>query len=107
MKANHCQSAVWVRQSASGPFIPTETSSASFTENETEVSFFSRDLYESFKLNPEVLPLFSRYLIVSYISRRLGGKVESHAMFLEGIMQHIEWHCVYYSGSKGARNGSI
>ena len=30
-------------------------------ENETEVSFFNRDLYENFRLNPQVPPLFSRY----------------------------------------------
>lgn len=28
----------------------------SHTENETEVSFFNRKLYEEFKLNPEVSP---------------------------------------------------
>ena len=34
----------------------------SITENETEISFFNRDLYENFKLNPEVLPLFTHHL---------------------------------------------
>lgn len=29
------------------------------SENETEVSFFSRKAYESFKLNPEVIHLLS------------------------------------------------
>ena len=53
---NHCQSAAWVRQSALGTFIPLRQAVPSITENETEVSFFNRDLYENFKLNPQVLP---------------------------------------------------
>ena len=31
------------------------TTHRTFTENETEVSFFNRDMYEAFKLDPQVL----------------------------------------------------
>ena len=53
---NHCQSAASVCQSALRACIPLRQAAPSFTENETEISFFNRDLYENFKLNPQVLP---------------------------------------------------
>ncbi|KAH0584198.1 hypothetical protein H2248_009753 [Termitomyces sp. 'cryptogamus'] len=34
-------------------------------ENETEVSFFNRELYEQFKLNPIVSPSFPHHCIIS------------------------------------------
>ena len=40
----------------------------SITENETEVSFFNRDLYENFKLNPQVLPSSITVFWVFHIS---------------------------------------
>src|SRR6267154_2357226 len=65
---NHCQGAAWVCQSALGAFIPPIQAVPSITENETEVSFFNRDLYENFKLNPQVLPCSLTILRVSHIS---------------------------------------
>jgi hypothetical protein len=69
MTVNLCQIAAWVRQSALGAFILLRQAVPSIAENETEVSFFNRDLYENFKLNPQVLPrLFSHHLMdVSYL----------------------------------------
>src|SRR6266576_1460543 len=79
---NHCQSATWVRQSALGAFIPLRQIVPSITENETEVSFFNRDLYEHFKLNPQVLPCSLTILWVFHISLlRLDGNVEFHTTF--------------------------
>jgi hypothetical protein len=98
-RANPCQSAVWVRQSALGRLSRLRQLAPPVTENETEVSFFNRDLYENFKLNPQVLCSLA-ISIVSHIPYRLGGNVEFHTKFLS-IIRHIEWHvCVYYSGSK-------
>ena len=49
----------------------------SFTENETEVSFFNRDLYENFKLNPQVLSCSLTILRACLISLlRLVGNLE-------------------------------
>jgi hypothetical protein len=63
---NRCQSAAWVRQSAL-TFIPPRQAVPSITENETEVSFFNRDSYEIFKLNPEVLPNSHHLMGVLYL----------------------------------------
>lgn len=64
-----------------GGIIPRQAV-PSFTENETEVSFFKRDLYENFKLNPQVLSLFSHHLMGCLISLlRLDGNLEFHTTF--------------------------
>lgn len=39
--------------------VPESQSSTSITENETEVSFFNRELYDAFKLDPKVHHLAS------------------------------------------------
>lgn len=86
---NHCQSVAWVRHLALGGIYSAEPS---ITENETEISFFNRDLYENFKLNPQVLPLFSHHLYGCFISLpRLDGNVEFHTSLWEYIIRHIDW----------------
>jgi hypothetical protein len=88
---NHCQSVAWVRHPALGAFIPLRQAVPSITENETEISFFNRDLYENFKLNPQVLS-FSRHLYGCFISLpRLDGNVEFHTSFWEYIIRHMDW----------------
>ncbi|KAH7908018.1 hypothetical protein BJ138DRAFT_1158638 [Hygrophoropsis aurantiaca] len=48
-------------------------------ENETEVSFFNREAYDKFKLNPEVCVL-ALFATAQYILRydRLGGMFDVH-----------------------------
>lgn len=67
MTVNHCQGVAWVCQSALWAFISLRQAVPSITENESEISFFNRDLYEIFRLNPQVLVLSLSYAC-SYIS---------------------------------------
>jgi hypothetical protein len=98
---NHCQSAAWVRQSALGACIPLRQVVPSITENETEVSLFNRDLYENFKLNPQVRPSSLTMLWVFHISaHRLDGNVDEDIIVASQCI-------ILYSRSNSARNGSI
>ena len=68
-------------------------------ENETEVSFFNRDLYENFRLNPQVLLLFSRYLnSLIYLVDSVG--MLNFIRCVETLFGTSSGTSVYYSGSK-------
>jgi hypothetical protein len=91
MAANYCQSAAWVRQSASEVLFRPRQATPPIIENETEVSFFDRNLYETFKSNPQVLPRSLTILWGFHIRRRLGGNVEFKQSFW-GDIACYEWH---------------
>lgn len=81
-------------------FIPTETSRPrSNAENETEVSFFNREMYERFKLNPQVLSFPFLDLFKSHRVSDSVGKLNFMLCFVwEGIIPDVELHiCVQYT----------
>jgi hypothetical protein len=49
-------------------------------ENETEVSFFNRELYDQFKQHPEVRESFSfhKYIVNAMLSDALGSLIHPH-----------------------------
>ncbi len=59
---------------------------ASFTENETEVSFFNREMYETFKLDPQVffpfLHAFPLHCVLTTGTQRHDGKADAFLHFV-------------------------